>query len=192
MIDHIVIDVEIQNPIESLSKGWNSTEEMKVACCVIYEFIGNKFSVYGPNEIEACKERILKADKVSGFNIWKFDYQVIWGLHGDQRIPELRNKTNDILVNVWRNLGLRTDMFTGAHKGWSLDNIAKGTLGRGKIGNGAEAPLWYQNGELHRVINYCLDDVALERDLASFIDENKYIIHPTKGRVDMTLPEWNP
>jgi hypothetical protein len=192
MIDHVVVDVEIQKPIEQCSDGWNSTDEMGVACAVVYEFQGARFRVYGPDDIEDLRQRLSIADKISGFNIWKFDYQVIWGLKGNQRIPELRSKTNDLLVNIWRNLGLDTNNFTGAHKGWSLDNVCKATLGRGKIGNGAEAPHWYQDGQIHRVINYCLDDVALERDLTIHMDEQKFVLHPTKDRLDLVLPEWNP
>ena len=191
-LDHIVIDVEIQNPIESLPNGWNDTDKMGIACAVVYEFLGDRFRVFGPEEQEELKERVMKADKITGFNIWKFDYQVIFGLPGHKRVEALRDKTNDLLVNIWRNLGLRTDCFTGAHKGWNLDNICKATLGHSKIGNGADAPRWYQAGQLHRVINYCLDDVALERDLCKFMDEHKFVLHPTKPRVELTRPEWNP
>ncbi len=190
--DHIVIDVEIQNPIESLPNGWNDTDKMGIACCVIYEFLTDRFKVYGPEDYEAIKERLMKAEVISGFNIWKFDYQVIFQQPGHVRIEELRHKTNDLLVNIWRNLGLRLDCFTGAHKGWSLDNVAKATLGRGKIGNGALAPEWYQAGQIHRVIDYCLDDVSLERDLAIHMRDHKFVLHPTKMKVDITSEEWNP
>lgn len=192
VLDHIVVDVEIQKPIEQCSNGWDSTDEMGVACAVVYEFDGARFRVFGPDDIEALQQRLMKADKISGFNIWKFDYQVIFGLKGNERVPELRAKTNDMLVNIWRNLGLRTDIFTGAHKGWSLDNVCKATLGRSKIGNGADAPRWYQDGQLHRVINYCLDDVALERDLAVFMDTHKFVLHPTKMMLKLESTEWNP
>lgn len=192
MLDHIVLDVEIQKNIDQCSRGWDSTDEMGVGVAVVYEYIGNRFKIYGPDDIEKLKERLMKADKISGFNIWKFDYQVIWGVPGNTRIEELRSKTNDILVNIWHNLGLRTDIFTGAHKGWSLDNVVKGTLGRSKSGNGADAPGWFQQGLHHKLIDYCLEDVALERDLATHIEEYKFVLHPTKGRLDFTLSEWNP
>ena len=192
ILDHIVVDVEIQNPIESLPNGWDDTDKMGIACAVVYEFIEDRFRVYGPDDITALQERLMKADKISGYNIWKFDYQVIFQQPGHVRIQELRSKTNDLLVNIWRNLGLRTDMFTGAHKGWTLDNVCKATLGRGKIGNGAEAPQWYQAGLIHKVINYCIDDVALERDLAIHMDEHKFVLHPTKMKVDLTQLDWNP
>ena len=77
------------------------------------------------------------------------------------------------------------------HKGWKLDQVMKGTFGVGKIGNGADAPKWYQAGQIHKVINYCVDDVALERDLAAFVDRFGYMIGQGGEKVQI-VPEWQP
>ena len=34
-----------------------------------------------------------------------------------------------------------------------------------KTGNGAHAPIWYQEGKLGKVIDYCLNDVRVETKL---------------------------
>ena len=44
---------------------------------------------------------------------------------------------------------------------------------------------------MHRVINYCIDDVALERDLAAFVDKFGYVINET-GEIVNIVPEWTP
>lgn len=64
--------------------------------------------------------------------------------------------------------------------GAKLDDIATATINAGKIGNGADAPRWYQAGQIQRVVNYCADDVAIERDLADFVDRYGYVIHKGK------------
>jgi len=94
-------------------------------------------------------------------------------------VEELKSKTNDILQRIWRALGLDDDAvdFTELHKGWSLDTVTRGTFGVGKIGYGGDAPKWFQAGEWARVTNYCADDVALERDLAIFVDKYGYVIN---------------
>lgn len=183
MTDHVVVDVEIQKTIEETPGGWDATDKLGVACAVVYEFTTDRFRVYGPEDVPALRERLLKADRVTGYNVEKFDFPVIWGLPGRERVHELKPKTNDLLLRIWRSLGLSDDTFSDAHKGWGLDVVAKGTLGAGKIGYGGDAPKWFQAGQWGKLVNYCADDVALERDLAAFIDRFGYVINGKTGRV---------
>lgn len=190
--DHIVLDVEIQKCIEELPGGWSDTHLMGVAVAVVYEFRSDRFRIYGHDDIDRLRQRLLAADRISGFNIWRFDYPVIFGLPSRSRVEELRGKTNDILLRIWRSLGLDTESFGPQHKGWSLSNVVGGTFGTDKIANGADAPLWFQAGQIARVANYCADDVALERDLTAFVDRHGFVVNGATGRVLRIKPEWQP
>lgn len=185
MEDHIVVDVEIQKTIEETPGGWDSTDKLGVACAVVYEFQGDRFRIYGPDDVKALQERILHADKISGYNIYRFDFPVIWGLPNRGRVVELKDRTNDILMRIWRALGLDDDAinFTDLHKGWSLDAVTQGTFGIGKIGYGGDAPKWFQSGQWAKVANYCADDVALERDLAVFVDRYGFVVNGKTGKL---------
>lgn len=189
--DHIVLDVEIQKTIEELPNGWGDTDKMGVSVAVVYEFLTDRFRIFGSDDLGALKERLERADRISGYNIWRFDFPVIYGLPSRERVERLRPKTNDLLLRIWRSLGLSLETFSSAHKGWKLDQVMKGTFGVGKIGNGADVPKWFQAGQLHRVINYCVDDVALERDLAAFADRFGYVVNES-GEVVKLLSEWTP
>ena len=59
-------------------------------------------------------------------------------------------------------------------------DIAIATIGAKKIGNGADAPKWFQAGRIQQVCNYCADDVAIERDLTDFVDRYGYVIKSGK------------
>lgn len=171
MIDHVVVDVEIQKCVEDLPNGWDSTDLMGVACACLWEHAAGRMRIYGPDDVEALKARLLKADRITGYNIFRFDYPVIWGLAGRARVEALRDKTDDLLLRIWAALGLDLETFGEKHKGWGLGQVAPATLGGpGKIGYGGDAPKWFQAGQHARVINYCCDDVALERDLGLFMD----------------------
>lgn len=185
MHDHVVVDVEIQKTIEETPGGWDATDKLGVACACLYEFKSDRMRIYGPEDVEALKQRLLKADRISGYNIYRFDFPVIWGLPARGRVLELKDKTNDLLMRIWRAIGLEDDAvnFTDLHKGWSLDAVTKGTLGIGKIGYGGDAPKWFQAGQWGRVANYCADDVALERDLAVFIDKYGFVYNEKENRV---------
>lgn len=187
MIDHVVVDVEIQKQIGQDGLGWDDTDKLGVACAVVYEYKTDRFRVYGhtAEELEALRRRLTEADRVSGYNIWKFDFPVIWGLAGRLRAEHMKAKTNDLLRRIWQGLGHDPDVFNkSTHGNWGLDVVAKGTLkAPGKIANGAQAPIWYQQGKYGPLINYCVDDVTLERDLTDFVDKYGYVVHGQTGQV---------
>lgn len=192
MEDHVVVDVEIQRSIEETPGGWDATDKLGVAVAVVYEYQTDRFRIYGhlPDELYALRERLKKADRISGFNIWKFDFPVIFGLPGRERVKYLRHKTNDILVRIWQALGLNPDEFSKLHSGWGLDAVARGTLkAPGKIANGAEAPRWFQAGRWGPLVNYCVDDVTLERDLVNFVDRYGYVVNGNTGQVLRIPPQ---
>lgn len=186
-MDHVVVDVEIKKRIGQDGLTWDDTDKLGVAVAVVYEYLTDRFRVYGDTaqELVALRERLLKADRISGFNIWKFDFPVIFGLPGRERKEELLPKTNDILRRIWQGLGHDPDVFNKeTHGGWGLDVVARGTLkAPGKIASGAQAPVWYQAGGWGRVVNYCVDDVTLERDLTDFVDRYGYVVNGTTGKV---------
>lgn len=196
-MDHVVVDVEIQKTIEETPGGWDATDKLGVAVACVWEYTTARMRVYGPDDVEALRERLLRADRISGYNIFNFDFPVIWGIAnpdwtnwqvaGDK--PEIRNrvgginlkatlgmKTNDLLRRIWIAEGFDPDRWQSGMGGAKLDDIAGATLGVRKIGNGADAPKWYQAGQIQRVVNYCADDVAIERDLADFVDRYGYVI----------------
>lgn len=191
MEDHVVVDVEIQKTIEETPGGWEATDKLGVACACLWEYRTGRMRVYGPEDIEDLRDRLLNATRISGYNIWRFDFPVIYGfpdrgrVEGAEFLRTLLPKTNDLLMRIWRALGLDDDAinFTDLHKGWSLDKVTQGTLGVGKIGHGGEAPKWFQAGQWARVVNYCADDVALERDLTDFVDRYGFVVHGGTGKV---------
>lgn len=188
-MDHVVVDVEIQKTIEETPGGWEATDKLGVAVAVVYEFLTDRYLIFGPQDVSALRERLTKADRVSGYNIWKFDFPVIWGLPGRERVTHMASKCDDLLRRAWEGLKLNPDLFSAAHKGWGLDPVSKATLNaRGKIANGAIAPQWFQEGKIGALHTYCLDDVALERDLTVFVDKYGYL---TNGQRQVTLAPWN-
>lgn len=199
-MDHVVVDVEIQKTIEEVEGGWNATDKLGVAVACVWQYSDQRMRVYGPDDVEALRDRLLKADCISGFNIFNFDFPVIWGVNkkdwsrydimsnNDGRLKTtLRSKTDDMLRRIWIAMGLNPDSFGGGHKGTGLDAVALATLGACKIGHGADAPRWYQEGKIQKVVNYCSDDVALERDLTDFVEKYGYVI--VKGE-KLQIPKW--
>lgn len=197
-MDHVVVDVEIQKTIEETPGGWDATDKLGVAVACLWEYKTQRMRVYGPDDVPALRNRLLKADRISGYNIMNFDFPVIWGInkqrwlnwdsekegpslypHGSLK-SELGSKCNDILRRIWIAQGFDPDKWCSGMGGAKLDDIASATIGASKIGNGADAPVWYQAGLVQKVANYCADDTCIERDLSDFIDKYGYVIHKGK------------
>lgn len=203
MTDHIVVDVEIQKTIEETPGGWDATDKLGVSCACVWEYRTQRMRIYGPPDVEALRTRLLEADRISGFNIWRFDFPVIWGFSRHEwdgkgtedegrvfdayRLQEkLLPKTNDLLRRIWQGLDLDPDRFDPrTHGGWGLDAVVRATLGSpGKIGYGGDAPKWFQAGLWAKVANYCADDVSLEKELTDFVDREGYV---TNGKQTVRL-----
>ena len=198
MIDHVVVDVEIAHTIEETPGGWDATDKLGVAVACLWEYCAQRMRVYGPDDVPALRERLLKADRISGYNTFNFDFPVIWGVPKQlwlgklmpgvgtefDRAKILRDgllpKSNDLLRRIWIAQGFDPDNWQSGMGGAKLDDIAGATIGAHKIGNGADAPKWFQSGLIHKVTNYCADDVAIERDLTDFVDQYGYVIHNNK------------
>lgn len=192
-MDHVVVDVEIVNTIEGTPGGWDATDKLGVAVACLWEYQTQRMRVYGQDDVLALRERLLRAERISGYNIFNFDFPVIWGIAKHEWLATLGNvglresvvnlrkmlllKTNDILRRIWEAQGFNPDIFQKGMGSSKLDDIAGATIGARKIGNGADAPLWYQAGKVQQVVNYCADDVAIERDLTDFVDRYGYVIH---------------
>ncbi len=200
-MDHVVVDVEIQKTIEETPGGWDATDKLGVAVACLWEYATQRMRVYGPDDVEDLRRRLLAADRISGYNIFNFDFPVIWGidkkawaalpsfcLEMPASVPSLKSvlakKTNDLLRRIWQSEGFNPDVWQAGMGESKLDDIAGATIGTNKIGYGGDAPKWYQAGQIQRVVNYCADDVAIERDLIDFVDRYGYVI---KGGRKLTI-----
>lgn len=201
-MDHIVVDVEIQKTIEETPGGWDATDKLGVAVACVWGYQTARMRIYGPEDVEALRKRLLSANRISGYNTFNFDFPVIWGIpkqhwlnwtsgpnswgdkyraiFGIDVKAEMDVRSNDLLRRIWQAQGFDPDKWQSGMGGTKLDDIASATIGASKIGNGADAPKWFQAGQIQRVVNYCADDVAIERDLTDFVDRYGYVIHKGK------------
>lgn len=93
-----------------------------------------------------------KADVVIGYNVEAFDMPTFTPYYsGDiSVIPTL-----DLMLRIKDSIGHRI----------KLDSVAQETLGTGKSGDGLDAIKYYRTGQLDKLRDYCLQDVAVTRDI---------------------------
>ena len=169
-----VVDVETRRSAAEVG-GWNRPDLMGISIAVLYDSGTDQFIDYQQHEIPALAEHLKSFDLVVGFNILRFDYPVMAGIHPFRyaALPTL-----DMLMAVHERLGYRL----------KLDNLAQATLGVGKSADGLQALKWWQEGKLDEIATYCRQDVAVTRDLYLFGRENRYVLFQNKAGQKARLP----
>lgn len=120
-------------------------------------------------------EHLNRLELVIGFNVKRFDYQVLTGYSKSdfKKLPTL-----DILEEVHARLGYRL----------SLDHLAGVTLGTQKTADGLQALRWWKQGRIREIIEYCRHDVEITRDLYLFGRKNGYLLFRNKSKKTVRVP----
>jgi DEAD/DEAH box helicase domain-containing protein len=174
-VRHIItFDVETQYTADEVG-GWGNIIDMRLAAAVTYDSASNVYRDYTEHEVDQLVTTLQCADMVVGYNVLRFDYQVL-ARYTDAPLSELR--TADMLQHLYRVLGWRP----------KLDAVAAATLGEKKSANGLQAVRWFREGKLDKVIAYCHHDVEVTWKLYEFGRQNGYVRCRDKRWHEHTIP----
>ncbi len=160
-MNQIFFDLETQKLFEEV--GGRDPSRLRLACGVTYSTERNGFSVYWERQAQALVDDLKSADKVIGFNIREFDYEVLRPYAPSFSFASL--PTLDLMLDLRRLLNFNL----------SLDSLAKASLGETKTANGLQSVEWFKTGQLDKVAEYCQADVEITRRLFEFGRENGYV-----------------
>ncbi len=156
--DIVYFDLETQKTANDVG-GWDRKALMKMSLGVVFSVLEKKYDIYPENRVEELIERLRRADKVIGYNILRFDYEVLMGytvLDLPHHLPTL-----DLMVDVEQVVGHRL----------ALDALAHATLGVGKIADGLDAIRWWREGKVLEIAEYCCFDVKVTRLIHEYVLE---------------------
>lgn len=162
----VYFDLESQKLFEEV--GGRDPSKLLLACGVTWSTARNDFAVYWEKDAAALVAELKSADRVIGFNIISFDYEVLKPYTPNENFRSIRS--TDMLQDIFRTLGFRL----------SLDSIAKASLGATKTADGLKSVEWYKNGELDKVAEYCKADVDITRRVYEFGRNNGYVHYYSK------------
>jgi DEAD/DEAH box helicase domain-containing protein len=75
-----------------------------------------------------------------------------------------------------------------------LEAVARGTLNSGKSADGLLAVEWWKSGQVQKIIDYCLQDVKVTRDIFQFGRQNGFVRiqrSETSENVTQVPVQWN-
>lgn len=153
----LILDVETKKTFDEV--GGYFPDRLGISFVGVCVREGNN----GKGEMQSYWEKDLpnlfplleKADVVIGFNIDNFDMQTLVPYYNADitKIPTL-----DLMLKIKDSVGHRI----------GLDAVAKETLGIGKTGDGLDAIKYYNTKQWDKLESYCLQDVAVTRDVYDF------------------------
>ncbi len=173
-------DLETQKGADEVG-GWNNSHLMKLAVGVVWDSVDEQYHSYLEKDAAQLVEKLRLADLVVGFNVIGFDYAV---LQPYASIDLMEINTFDMLVHVHKKLGFRL----------GLNHLAQHTLGAEKNADGLISLQWYKEGKMDKIIEYCIQDVKITRDLYLFGEKHQYINYQGKDRaktIHKLEVDWN-
>lgn len=160
-MNDVFFDLETQKLFEEV--GGRDPGKLLLACGVIYSTARNEFSVFWERDAQALIDELKSADRVIGFNIRDFDYEVLRPYSPTFNFASLR--TLDLLLDLRRILNFRLP----------LDALARACLGETKTADGVQSVEWFRAGEREKVAEYCKADVDITRRVYEFGRDNGFV-----------------
>jgi DEAD/DEAH box helicase domain-containing protein len=163
VLKKIVLDLETQKLFEEVG-GRGKNHLLKISVVGIYDYSTDKYQIFREHEIPKLSSILQTADQIIGYNIKDFDFEVLR--------PYLNFNVDDLpycdlLVEINKALGHRI----------KLEDVAQGTLGKGKSGNGKEAILYFRQGRFDLLEKYCLDDVKITKQAYDYAFKNHKLLY---------------
>ncbi len=156
----LVIDVETQKLVQDVG-GWEHVDKLGISVACAYDSKTDQFLSFQEHElkslIELCEERL-----VVGYNIRGFDLLVMQPYGLDP-------KKLDVFDIMYDLEALTRQRFL------KLEYVAQGTLNAGKSADGLMAVEWWKQGKIDKIIEYCLQDVRVTRDIFQFGRQNGFV-----------------
>jgi DEAD/DEAH box helicase domain-containing protein len=167
----ITFDIETKNTFQDV--GSNDSVALDISVVCIHDD-GDTTSARGgySSYLEADFPKLWpileQADMFVTFNGDHFDIPLLNKYYSGDLT---KIKSLDLLVEVKKSLGRRI----------KLDTLAEATLGKNKSGHGLDAIVWWQKGEIDKIIKYCIDDVKITRELYDYALKNGHLKYKDLG-----------
>jgi DEAD/DEAH box helicase domain-containing protein len=149
-MDIVYFDLETQRTANDVG-GWDKKHEMGMSVGVTYSSAEEKYEIFPESRVQDLIARLRRADLVVGYNILRFDYEVLMA-YTILTLPE-ELPTLDLLIDIEKAVGHRL----------KLDDVAMGTLGVGKVAEGLDAIRWWREGKVMEIAEYCCFDVKVTK-----------------------------
>lgn len=171
-----ILDIETQDAIQG------SLEGLRVSVVCVYYSGDDSWESYTEDRLPELFSKLEGVDGIVGYNTIGFDIPVLNAYYaGDLlKIPQI-----DMLDRIRQSLGFRL----------KLDTVAAATVGAKKSAHGLQAVQWWKEGRVQDVIDYCMQDVKVTKEVFDFGSEKGFVLFDDRMgerqqvNVDFSLPQ---
>lgn len=180
----IVFDIETKNIFQDV--GSSNPVDLDISLVGLYDYETNSYSSFLQEDFDQLWDVLEKTGTMITFNGDHFDIPLL---------NKYYKKTGRGDLTKIRSLDLLKEIKNCYGRRMKLDQIAQGTFGIGKTGDGLEAVAWWRNGEIEKIRKYCLDDVRITKDVYEYALKNKKLIFkegPFTKEIKLDTKHWEP
>jgi DEAD/DEAH box helicase domain-containing protein len=174
----IVLDIETTNFFTDT--GSNDPASLSLACVCIHDSATDAYRSFFVEDLPKLWPIVERADMLIGYNSDHFDIPILNKYYpGDLRAI----KSVDLMKEIQKSLGRRI----------GLGAVASATLGKNKSADGGLAIQWWKKGEKQKVVDYCIDDVRITKELYDHAIHNgkiKYMDGKTAREIILNTSMW--
>jgi len=165
----VTFDIETANFFTDV--GSSDPADLTIAIVCIHDSETDTYSSYLVEELHSLWPILERTDILVGYNSDHFD------------IPLLNKYYSGDLTKI-KSLDLMKEVQSVLGRRLKLDVIAEGTLNDKKTGGkGGQSVIWWRNGEVEKVRDYCIKDVELTRKLFDYAVKNSSLKYKELGKV---------
>lgn len=164
----ITFDLETKNFFHDVGSNEPSALDISVVC--IHDSEDDQYKSFLEKDLNKLWPIFESADMLVSWNGDHFDVPILNKYYpGDLT----RIKSLDLMKEVQAVIGRRI----------KLDTVAEATLGVNKSGGGSDAINWWREGKFQQVIDYCIDDVKLTKQIYDYAMANGILKYKDYGKL---------
>lgn len=175
----LIFDIETKNTFFDI--GENDPSKLDISIVGIYDYESDTLKAFQEHEFKDMWKYFEKADALVGYNSDHFDIPLLNKYYpGDLT----KIKSIDLMKTIQNSLGRRI----------KLQDVASATLNKSKSGQGLDAIKWWKEGKIDKIIEYCLQDVKVTKELFDFMKSEKRVLIPDgKENIELKIDvsEWS-
>jgi hypothetical protein len=165
-------------------EGWRDFKDMGVSVTGVYDYQEDRYRVFCEDNKQGLHDLLSRRPLCVGFNSIPFDNALLeaaaWPF-------PVESESYDLLRETWEAASLGPEFDFKTHGGYGLDAMCECNFGTKKSGNGALAPVLWQQGKRGEVIDYCLNDIRLTKQLFDAVLRGS-IKNPKGGMLSLRRP----
>ena len=139
--------------------SWADYIGMGVSVVAAYSYLTDSYHVFMKDNLHELQNLADEHSVVVGFNSMRFDDQLLKA-HGVEVMT-----TFDLMREIQAAAKHLPWPKGSGRRAYSLSAMARANELRDKTGSGADAPMLFQRGRIGELVSYCVQDVAITKQL---------------------------